>query len=243
MKSKLENLEDRKSHYNEIAQQVEQSKDGQVSTTDPDARSVILKRNIVLTGYNIQATADSKHNMIIDVFADGVNDLHSFSKAGKRAQEILDQSKIDLLADKGYHNGIEIGRAERIGVRPFIAVKENASNKEEGFNKKDFIYDSKLDQYTCPVGQIMTTNNSIYKKNDRGEYRFKRYTTSACLECPMKSKCTQRHYGRMIERATHQVYVERNRNRVERYKDVYRLRQQIIEPIFGILKRQIADAS
>jgi hypothetical protein len=53
---------------------VEQSEDGQVSLTDPDARSVIKHRNIVEVGYNIQATADAQHNLVVDVYAGGVND-------------------------------------------------------------------------------------------------------------------------------------------------------------------------
>jgi len=42
----LEQAEDRKEFYKEMNQQVEQSTDGQVSTTDPDARAVVVKRNI-----------------------------------------------------------------------------------------------------------------------------------------------------------------------------------------------------
>ena len=43
----LEKTEDRKEYYKDIERQVEQSADGQVSNTDPDARAVVLKRNIV----------------------------------------------------------------------------------------------------------------------------------------------------------------------------------------------------
>ena len=54
----------------------------------------------------------------------------------------------------------------------------------------------------------------------------------------MKSKCTTSSQGRKIERPLHQPYVDRNHKRVTRYADFYRLRQQIIEHIFGTWKRQ-----
>ncbi len=54
--SKIDNLTDRKSKYADIQKKVEQSPDGQVSTSDPDAPAVIKHRNIVEVGYNIQTT-------------------------------------------------------------------------------------------------------------------------------------------------------------------------------------------
>jgi hypothetical protein len=44
--------------------------------------------------------------------------------------------------------------------------------------------------------------------------------------------------GRQIERSLYQDYVERNDARFYKYYQTYRLRQQIIEPIFGIFIRQ-----
>ena len=40
------------------------------------------------------------------------------------------------------------------------------------------------------------------------------------------------------EPPNHQPHVERDNSRVRRYRDYYRLRQQIVEPVFGVLKRQ-----
>ena len=78
----------------------------------------------------------------------------------------------------------------------------------------------------------MTTNGSIYKKTDRGRYRFKRYLTKDCQTCPLKNKCTARDQGRLIERPLHQAYVDRNDNRVRKDMWYYKKRQEIIEHIF-----------
>lgn len=238
LKEKIKQKEAKKKQYNEMEERVKASSDGQVSTTDSDARAVIHKRNIVQVGYNIHATADDKHNLIVDVFSKGVNDTYGLSEAGKRAQDVLVIDKINLLADKGYHTGIELARCERRGVRPYVSPKEPNEQSLPGFNKSDFTYDKKADTYTCPAGSEMTTNGSIYKKSDRGKYRFRRYQTRDCQTCPLKNKCTARDQGRLIERPLHQDYVDRNDNRVRKDMWYYKKRQEIIEHIFGRIKRQ-----
>ena len=235
---KIEKKESKKVEYEEMRKRVNESVDGQVSTTDPDARAVIHKRNIVQVGYNIHATADDKHNLIVDVFSGGVNDTYGLSEAGTRAQEVLGLEKINLLADKGYHTGIELARCERKGVRPYVSPKEPNEQSTPGFNKSDFIYDRKSDTYTCPAGSLMRTNGSVYKKTDRGKYSFRRYLTNDCQSCPLKEKCTARDQGRLIERPLHQDYVDRNDRRVRKDMWYYKKRQEIIEHIFGTIKRQ-----
>lgn len=250
LEKKIKDKESRKASYKSMEKQVKASPDGQVSTTDPDARAVIHKRNtapaivskyggqVVQVGYNIHATADDKHNLIIDVFSGGVNDTYGLSEAGKRAQEVLGKQKIDLLADKGYHTGIELARCERRGVRPYVSPRELNEQSTPGFNKSDFEYDKKTDTYTCPAGYVLKTNGSKYKKRDRGKYRFKRYSTNDCQTCPSKQLCTEREQGRLIERPLHQEYVDRNYRRVKKDLWYYKKRQEIIEHIFGTIKRQ-----
>lgn len=238
LEGKIKQKKKRKEEYKQLKNRVKQSSDGQISTSDPDARAVIHKRNIVQVGYNIHATADAKHKLIVDVFSGGVNDTYGLSEAGKRSQEILEKERFDLLADKGYHTGIELARCERRGVRPFVSPIDIYEPQAPGFNKSDFKYNNEKDYYTCPAGWIMETNGSIYKKSDRGKYRFKRYSTPACRDCRLKNLCTTREYGRLIERPLHQEYTDRNDNRVRRYPWYYKKRQEIIEHVFGTIKRQ-----
>lgn len=238
IRGKMESAEKRKTHYREVEAQVESSKDGQVSTTDPDARAVIKHRNIVEVGYNIQTMVDGKHNIVVDVYAGGVTDRGDLGVAAKRSQDLLGLEKIDLLADKGYHNGADIAYCERKGIRTFIPPSNQHHQKEPGFRKKDFIYNLESDTYRCPDGQELTYELTYIKRNNRRSYRVKRYGTKSCTDCPLRPKCTSSVHGRKIERANHQPNVERNNARVSRYPDYYRLRQQIVEPIFGVWKRQ-----
>ena len=238
IKNKIDDAEKKIDRYKNIENQINNSPDGQVSTTDPDARAVIKHRNIVEVGYNVQTMVDAKHHMIVDVFAGGVTDRGDLGLAAKRSQDLLGIQKIDLLADKGYHNGADIAYCERKGIRTFIPPANQYHQKMAGFRKLDFHYDSQTDSYRCPGGQILSHELTYKKKNNRRNYRVKRYGTPMCAGCSIRSKCTTSSAGRKIERPNHQPNVERNNARVKRYPDFYRLRQQIVEPIFGVWKRQ-----
>ena len=161
-----------------------------------------------------------------------------WARQQREARILLGVQKIDLLADKGYHNGADIAYCERKGIRTFIPPSNQHHQKEVGFRKMDFVYNSETDTYTCPDGQELTYELTYKKKNNRRNYRVKRYGTPMCEGCPLRSKCTTSAAGRKIEKANHQPNVERNNARVARYPDYYRLRQQIVEPIFGVWKRQ-----
>ena len=238
IEDKITELEQRRKAYEELEKAVNESRDGQISTTDPDSRAVIYHRNIVQVGYNIQTTVDADHMFIVDVYAGGVRDRGDLGVAAKRVQDILEEEKIDLLADTGYHNGGDIAYCERKGIRTFIPPGNQHHQKEEGFRKSDFEYIAEEDVYICPDGQELTHELTYKKQNSKRKYRVKRYGTPMCEGCPLRARCTTATAGRQIERPHHQPHVERNDRRVQRHKDYYRLRQQIVEPVFGVMKRQ-----
>ena len=234
---RLDQLRDRSKGYKQLSQKLKDSGEDQISLTDTDARAVIRHRNIVEVGYNIQTVADGKYSLVVDVFAGGVNDLYDLSPAAIRSQEILDKKYIDLIADAGYHNGAEIAITERRGVRPFVAVRQQHEQKEAGFRKSDFIFNRDRNTYTCPAGNELGFLLNFTRGNTKRSYGVKRYGTDKCNTCSLRENCTTNKNGRFIERPNHQDYVDRNDRRVTRYKEFYRLRQQIIEHIFGTWKR------
>ncbi len=238
IQEKIEELDKRRVQYEYLNELVEQSGDGQISTVDPDSRAVIKHRNIVEVGYNIQTTVDAEHMFIVDTYAGGVTDRGELGEAAKRAQEVLGVEKIDLLADAGYHNGADIAYCERKGIRTFIPPSNQHHQKEEGYRKVDFTYDEDKDVYICPAAEELSHELTYKKKNSKRKYRVKRYGTPACASCAQSAKCTTSAVGRKIERANHQTHVERKDRRLKRYYHYYRLRQQIVEPVFGVLKRQ-----
>ncbi|MET0638337.1 MAG: transposase [Chitinophagaceae bacterium] len=99
----------------------------------------------------------------------------------------------------------------------------------------EFVYNKENDYYVCPSGEIMRkAGDFITRKN----YRAFTYKTPACTTCPIRQDCTSNKAGRIIERTEYQDVIDENRSRVLAAPDYYKLRQQIVEHQFGILKRQ-----
>jgi transposase len=54
------------------------------------------------------------------------------------------------------------------------------------FTKQDFIYDEAKDCYRCPQGEELTYRYESFELNRQIRY----YTTTKCLNCPLKAQCT-----------------------------------------------------
>lgn len=235
IKKKLDQKEEKKKDYESLKEESKCSPDGQVSKVDPDARAVGGLRGGVYVGYNIQANVDAKHNIIVDVFSGRVNDTHELSKGAQRAKEILDCDQFDQLADAGYYTGSEIRKCEQLRVTPYVSPKPIQKNRKDGYSKSDFIYHPDSDTYICPQHQTLTTNGKHYQRSDRDALKI--YRSGACKQCPKLAECVSNNKPRAIERSVYQEVKEKNNERVRQNPEYYKLRKQIVEPIFGTWKR------
>lgn len=242
LKKNIEIQKVRKAKYEKIEEQLEQSGQEQVSLTDPDARAVILHRNIVQVGYNIQAAVDAKNKLITNFETGQVNDTHALAPIAIDTKSLLGVEHMDVLADKGYHTGDQLQQCDLANIKTFVSPKESASNNEEIFPVSRFIYNPDSDTYTCPAQQLLTTNNVWYKHSGRGRtpaFRFKRYITPHCKNCPLREKCTKgEKNGRAIDRSEYAPVIDQNARRVLQNPDYYRVRQQLAEHPWGTIKRQ-----
>ena len=230
----------RKAFYNDLTQQLEQSGETQVSTSDTESRQMITRNNITEVAYNVQTTVDSKHNIPIDYKVTNENDSKAMGGMLRRTKTILKTTEFTALYDKGYHTGSEIKTAIDLAIDIMVAIPEVASNApDSAYNVANFIYDEANETYTCPQGQILSTNANWYNKN-RGKSitLVKHYKTKACDACPAKLLCTKNKEGRLIERSEHAGYIEQNRVNIEANPKTYKRRQAIVEHPYGILKRQ-----
>jgi len=247
---KLELLKQRKEKYDALQEVLDNTKEVQISTSDPESRALIINKNIVEVAYNSQSTVDDKHNLIIDYEATNENDSKALFKMAKRAKDVVDKEKITVLADKGYHNGEQLAFCEEENITTIVACRQQPTVKhlENEYLVENFIYDKENDTYTCPQGEILRSNGNWYFKTHDSEnkkktrknitnYRIKQYKTPACKTCLLKEKCTKNKSGRMIERSEHQDVVDRNNKRLLTEKELYKRRQAIVEHPFGTIKR------
>ena len=236
IQDKIDYQESKKEKYRNIEKQLQQSGEKQISLTDPDAKSVVLHRNIVNVGYNIQAGCDAKHKLFVNNDTGTVNDTHALSPMALDAKELLGVESMRTLTDKGYTTAKHLDICTHNGITPYSSPKDHSSQHNGLYPMIDFKYDKIKDTYTCPADQVLSTNGSVY---DKAGHKVKHYKNrQACKVCPVRHLCTTNKNGRFIERSIYQEALEENQKRVEENPGYYRLRQQITEHQFGTLKRQ-----
>lgn len=236
IEAEIKKQNQRKEGYEEIEKQLKETGQPQVSTSDPESRQLITRNNITEIAYNAQTTVDDKHNLPIDYKVTNTNDAKAMGSMLRRTKTILRSNEFTSLYDKGYHTGSEFKIANELGIDVMVAiptVAATAPNPE--YNVENFIFNKINDCYTCPQGEIMTTNGRWHQAKT---FRFKRYTTTACKTCPAKAECSKAICGKAIQRSEFQEYVDRNKTNIDQNKQLYRKRQAIVEHPYGTIKRQ-----
>lgn len=240
--AKIETQQNRQQKYEAIQNQLKETGQEQLSTTDADAKSVILHRGVVNVGYNVQASVDAKNKLITHFDTGDVNDTRALAPIAIETKELLAVEQMDVLADKGYHTGDQIRQCSEQNIRTYVSPKEPASNDSDIYPVTAFIYTPETDTYTCPAGETLTTNGTWHKHSSKGNksaYLFQRYNTPKCKTCAQQNKCTKsKANGRNIDRSEFASDIEQNNRRVMENPNYYRQRQQLAEHPWGTLKRQ-----
>jgi transposase len=245
IQQKIERLKQNKIKYELLEAQLQASGEPQVSTTDSDARALLVQGQVVEVSYNIQAAVDNKHNLVVATHTINRNDKNALSAIALEAKENLEVEMFTVLVDKGYHNGREIETCKKNNITTIVAVPDQGKSNENGTQPEylvsQFTYNQEDNTYTCPQGKILTTTGSWHKKTGRTEesgYQFQKYRTTACKSCSVKDQCTSRKGGREIDRSQYATAVEENHQRYKANAQLYRKRQEINEHIFGTIKRK-----
>ena len=93
---------DRKENYKKLEQQINETGEAQISTSDPESRQMIIRNNITEVAYNTQTTTDAKHNIPIDYNVTKNNDSKAMGRMLRRAKSILRTTDFTALYDKGF---------------------------------------------------------------------------------------------------------------------------------------------
>jgi transposase len=243
IEAEINKQEERKSAYRELEDKLKKTGEAQISLSDPESRQIMVRNNITEVSYNVQSTVDAKNNIPIDYKVTNENDSKAMGNMVQRAKSILRTSEFSVLFDKGFHTGSELKTAQDLGVETIVAIPGVPSTSHAPnplFNYEFFIYNKEHDTYTCPQGQILTTNGSWYKERTSSGniIWFKQYKTKACRQCPFRAECTRSKKGRLIQRSEYAEYYEKNRINTLEKEHLYKRRQEIVEHPYGTIKRQ-----
>jgi transposase len=218
----------------QIGKQMAQAADGQISLTDPDARSMATSgRGTGMVGYNVQTAVDTKHHMIVahEVTNKG-HDRDQLSSMAHQARDAIGTSKLTVFADRGYFKSEEIFDCEQAGIKVLVPKSLTSNNRAAGlFDKADFRYIPSKDEYRCPAGQRAIWRFTTVEH----DLTLHKYWSSACPRCPLKAQCTTGDYRR-IARWEHEEVLDAMQKRLERTPQASRIRRRTVEHPFGTLK-------
>jgi transposase len=90
LKDKIAKVKQQIQALNEIGEQMKASEDGQISLTDPDARSMATSgRGTGIVGYNVQTVVDAKHHLIV---------AHEVTNVGHDRDQLAHMAKLAKAA-------------------------------------------------------------------------------------------------------------------------------------------------
>jgi transposase len=237
LKEKLAKLANELQRLKALEKAMLASPDRQISLTDPDSRSMATSgRGSGVVGYNVQVAVDTEHHLIVthEVTNTG-SDRSQLANIASQAKEVLGADHLDVVADRGYFNSPEILACEQADITVTMPKPMTSGAKSDGrFGKQDFVYLPAEDVYHCPAGEKLTYR---YTNEEDGK-TLRRYWTTACPSCPLKSRCTPAP-ERRITRWEHEHVLEAVQQRLDENPQAMRVRRETAEHPFGTLKMRM----
>lgn len=231
---KLEALRARQKELQAIQEKIEETGE-QVSLTDPDSRRMKMRGSIEVC-YNAQIAVDAEHGLIVaHEVTNAENDQEQLGPMALAAKENLGAKSLEVAADSGYHNPVQIAICVDNGITPYVPGTQTSNNAKAGrFTKEDFTYGEDRDAYQCPAGHWLERRGKGPAKNGRvlGYYS----NPAACRSCPIRAQCTRDKQARRITRGPEEAQVEAMRKRLAERPDMMVCRKRV-EPPFGTIKR------
>jgi len=234
LKEKLATVRAQARQLAQIEQRLQDAPDAQVSLTDPDARSMATSgRGTGMVGYNVQVAVDTQHHLIVEHEVTNLgHDRTQLEMMATRSHDAMGGGALTVLADRGYFSGEQILACEEAGITTLVPKPLTSNSKAEGrFDKRDFVYNARRDEYRCPAGE-----RAIWRfSTEEHGLTIHKYWPSACPGCTLKPQCTTSNYRR-IARWEHEAVLDRVQRRLDRAPETARLRRQTVEHTFGTLK-------
>jgi transposase len=237
LKEKIARLEQEMQRLEVLEREMLASPDQQISLTDPDARSMATSgRGSGVVGYNVQVAVETEHHLIVAHEVTNVgSDRAQLSAMGREAKAVLDVERLEAVADRGYWDSEEILACEQAGITVTLPKPMTSGAKADGrFGKQDFVYLPEEDAYRCPAGERL---RYYFSTVERG-LRLRRYWTTACQSCPIKSRCTTGPQRR-ITRWEHEAVLEAVQRRLDENPGAMRQRRETVEHPFGTIKMRM----
>jgi transposase len=212
------------------------------NTTDPECAK-IHKSNKTTAGYAVQMAVDGKYGLIVHAESTDIpNDAGQLNNQIQESKNTLNKSPDTVTTDNGYYSLPDLSQVDdKITVvipTQKQVLKERKKDQPAPFDKEQFVYDNKSDQYICPEGHRFN-RVGFDKHKQQFAYRTKKKN---CLFCRHFGQCTQSPKGRTIKRSLHENLKERLEQIYEsaQGQNIYAQRKQRAELPFGHMKHNLS---
>ena len=228
LKDKIMKLKEEVTRLNAINAEMMKSDDKQISLTDPDARSMATSgKDTGIVGYNVQIAVDTENHLIVahEVQTSARTAINSRIWPSRREPRWALRRSM-LWPNRGYYTGEEIRACEEAGITVTLPKPQTSGAKAAGrFGKQDFVYVAADDVYICPAHERL----AYHCTNVEDGKILRRYWTTNCQGCALKSKCTTGQ-ERRITRWEHEAVLETVQARLDHHpeKMAVRVRQRDI---------------
>jgi hypothetical protein len=228
----------RKAKLEEIAKKLKDSGSKMISTSDEDCR-MMQTRNGLHPSFNVQAAVDS-HSQVI-VASKVVQSEHDHGQLPDMLYEVkknVGLSPCLALADTGYCDESTLVSLAETGQAALLPPQKHSqeSKRNDLFCSLCFLPDQQRDVLMCPAGRELSYRQDV--KTGSGTYRV--YRAKGCKSCSFRNECV-RAKGQSNRQILVGVTSELRQSMVKRLssdagKEVYGLRKETVEPVFGQVK-------
>lgn len=207
-----------------------------VSTTDPDCGMFVKGEHERQFAYEAHTACDRNGFILgVEVTAGNVHDSVAWDKVYDDVTRKFDVTYVTM--DAGYKTPWIAKRILDDGKVPILPYTRY-NGKKNRFKPWDYRYDIENDQFICPRNEFL--RHTTTSKDGKRTYRS---VPSRCVNCPIKEKCGANEKGQKILQ-THiwQEYLDivEQLRKTERGKQIYKLRKESIERVFGDAKEKHA---
>lgn len=211
----------------------EGAKTQKCSTTDPESGWFRKGEHKHVFAYAVETACD-KHGWILgySVHPGNEHDSRTFKPL---YDKIKHYHPVMIVADAGYRTPAIARELLTNGIEPLFPYKRPMT-KEGFFRKYEYVYDEAYDCYLCPENQILS-----YRTTNRDGYKEYQNCPEVCVNCPSIHTCTEsKNHVKVVMRHVWEEYMEMAEDirHTLGNKEIYELRKETIERIFGTAKEQ-----
>ena len=208
------------------------------SLNDPDALFLSHKSRGLEVGYNVQAAVEEKNQIIVAAHVHTkASDSEALPKLLDEVEETCKETPGRVLADLGYKSAANVQDIESRNADCYIAAGSDTHKElEVEFFEQITPIDGTGD-YRCLQGKTLKVRS---RRKDSGRIEFY-LSKDFCTNCPFGTTC--KAFGKKVitimKEADREAIARLHaRSRTEEFKEVYRRRKAIVEPVFGNIKNK-----